>query len=333
MKRSLIKFSVLFCSLSFFMSVGLVTAQTGSYTVQQGDTLWDITSRFFHDPWLWPNLWKNNPQISNPHLIFPGHRLLLSVEEQGPEGAAEKKGPVEGLVVPPPVTAIEAQPLEKPPKTFSYAGINKVGFISPEEIKPKGTIRSLPRHKVLLSPDDIVYLETEERNLLTQGSMWRIYRAPHPVSHPATRKQIGYYYLPLGKLEIIQGGNPATARIVYSDREISIGDQLLPLEEAPPDITLKESSAALTATIIKAEPPVTQVAQGNVVYLDKGRKDGLEAGNSLEVFGSKEVAGSQQYIIFGEILVLRTEEETSSGLVTKSKQSFSIGEKVRPGNY
>jgi len=54
------------------------------YVVVKGDTLWDISSRFLQDPWYWPNIWNVNPEIENPHLIFPGDTILLSMIDGQP---------------------------------------------------------------------------------------------------------------------------------------------------------------------------------------------------------------------------------------------------------
>src|SRR5690349_21478857 len=70
------------------------------YTVKQGDTLWDISKVFLRDAWYWPEIWYLNPQVKNPHLIFPGDTLVLtsvdgrpqvSVAERGPEGQAAEE--------------------------------------------------------------------------------------------------------------------------------------------------------------------------------------------------------------------------------------------------
>src|SRR5581483_777799 len=64
-----------------------------SYTVKRGDTLWGIASMFLRDPWLWPEVWIINPQVANPHLIYPGDTLALAYGRDGrPQIRLEQAG-------------------------------------------------------------------------------------------------------------------------------------------------------------------------------------------------------------------------------------------------
>ena len=68
----------LLTAATFAAAVELRGDHPDTYVVKRGDTLWDIAGRFLQRPWLWPEIWQANPQVKNPHLIYPGDVLSLA---------------------------------------------------------------------------------------------------------------------------------------------------------------------------------------------------------------------------------------------------------------
>lgn len=329
-----------FAGLAFFVIWQISTvgsfAQDQTYTVKKGDTLWNVSQKFYHDPALWPNMWKNNQSLTNPHLILPGERLKVFTEDRagtryepssGALAASSKSG-----------QSVAGELEEKAPlpsghleqKDFRYLKMDTVGFISGLRIKEKGIIHSAEGGKELISTNDFVYILCDDPGSMKVGSQWTVYRSvPDPVYHPKTHERLGYLYSPIGEVEILRSGNPGRGRIIKAYVPISVGDQLQPLSRNPIGIRIKLRSENLEAFIIKADPPVDAIAQYNIVYINKGKRDGLEVGTCLEVLKTVLIAGKQETTTIGELIVLRTDEDTSAALVTSSRDVFSVGEKVR----
>ena len=77
MRKSLFALLLVAASSWVQADVQLRQGHPDSYTVVRGDTLWDISGKFLSKPWQWPEIWHANPQVENPHLIYPGDRLSL----------------------------------------------------------------------------------------------------------------------------------------------------------------------------------------------------------------------------------------------------------------
>jgi LysM repeat protein len=212
----------------------------GVYTIKQGDTLWDISSRFLKDPFLWPKLWQRNPYINNPHWIYPGQPIHLSpleeVKKEEPKKVVIEEKPKEVVEVkkpePPPVekkpeVVVEAKPAEVKPMVFPEG--RSAGFISDIDYKGIGIILDSKEGKTLMAERDIVYLAFKTSEPILIGNKYTVFRASEVVRHPVTDKKVGRRYNITGNLQIIdQYGNFYTARIIEAFDAIWRGDMVRP---------------------------------------------------------------------------------------------------------
>ena len=109
-----------------------------SYTVKRGDTLWDISSMFLRDPWLWPEIWQVNPQVENPHLIYPGDVLTLTFGADGRPAISLARGG--GARLDPQLRSSE---LDGAIATIPYSAI--AAFLERPSLLSKEQIRGAPR--------------------------------------------------------------------------------------------------------------------------------------------------------------------------------------------
>jgi len=291
------------------------------YTVQKGDTLWNLSKRFSDSPWLWPDLWKENNQIANPHRIYPGERVRL-FHQKGTESYLVKSAEN----TPPP------KPKEEPPKElpyYYYALIDRIGFISKTPVTPRGTIIKVKDNKGMIGTGDLVYIRPQGDQPLTLGEKYTVYRTLTPLVDKKTRSLIGTQHFLTGVVEITQKEPGfATAKVIRSFRDIQIDDLLMPCEQRSPKITLTESAKGLNGKILTAEEKAELLGAGTVAFIDKGQNDGVKTGQSYSIYYQEKQRVDPQKkedtllppVVYGTLLVLHTEPTVSTVLITHSEQ-------------
>jgi hypothetical protein len=117
--------------------------ETGIYhTVQKGDTLWDISNKYFGSPLIWPDLWQKNSQLPNPHWIYPGQILRLYMKDGVPAfEVVDRIPPVAYNRSPgntPPSSSTAFSPLPDKQAYYHYSPIDQIGFIRSPAVVPHG---------------------------------------------------------------------------------------------------------------------------------------------------------------------------------------------------
>jgi hypothetical protein len=306
----------------------VIEHETGFYyTVQKGDTLWDLSRKFSDSAWLWPEMWNENKQIANPHRIYPGERIRL-YRRSGVQKVSEKQV---GKTVP------EKSGLEDYIH-FIYAALDRVGFIRKEPVAPHGAIFKVQETKEMINTDDIVYIRPEGNFKLVPGKRYTIYRTLPPIKDGLTGEYIGIQHLMTGVVEINQvKPTYAVGTVIESYRPIHREDMLMPYYRRVSSLMLKESPKDLKCKIVEAEDHNRIIGDSMIAFIDKGKKDGVQPGQFYNVYyriseridPKKEEKTLLHPVDFAELLVVHTENTTATVIVTKADREFEPGSKVR----
>ena len=305
------------------------------YTVKHGDTLWDISDFFLKTPWLWPEIWYVNPQIRNPHLIYPGDIISLVYIDGEPRLMLERGDRVVKLT-----PQIRELPHDKAIDAIPLEAINN--FLSRNRVVEEGVLDAAPyvvaggEKRLLSGEGDDFYARGEFDDTPTYG----IYRKGEPYIDPETEEILGIRAQDIGsaKLKTIDG-DIATLNSTRSVEEIRVGERLLPHEERRIDSTFYPSAPEqeVEGVIMTVEGGVSQVGHLDVISINRGERDGLAIGNILAIYKRGEtikdrVQGGKVTLPAeraGLVMVFRTFEKMSFGLVVRAKRPLAVNDIVR----
>jgi hypothetical protein len=309
------------------------------HVVRRGDTLWDICFYYFNDPWQWPKVWSYNPQITNPHWIYPGDlvRLLprgMFVEQPGatttepdaPDGAiARTTAPVDNLPA---------------PAQRSSVGLRQLAFVEKSDLDRSIKIDGSVDEKELLTIGDSVYLSYPANNPPQVGKRYSIYAADNQVKYGG--KDVGAYVRLLGTVEVVSVIKDKRARgvIVEANQEIERGARVGPLLKKfanPPPVPPKtDAQGAIVAMLTKDQ----LIGQGEVIFVNLGKQSGVQVGNRMFVvrrgdalppMSSNTVGQDDRRFparALGEVVIVEIGDKISIALVTLAVQEMSVGDLV-----
>jgi LysM repeat protein len=254
-----------------------------TYVVQRGDTLWDIAAMFLRDPWYWPEIWQINPQVLNPHLIYPGDILALSVLDDG-SPVVSLSGNVERLS-----PRVRAEPLEEAIPTIPYEVLR--AFLTRPSVIDESELEQLPyivahREGVLSAAGNDVYVRGTNAEV---GDVYNVVHVGEPLIDPDDDAVLGYEGIYVGQGRVRRTGDPTTLRLTDSAREALVGDYLLQNDEMTPvNFFPRPPESNLEGSIISILDGISAIGEYQVAVINRGARHGLEPGHVLIAYQAGE---------------------------------------------
>ena len=305
------------------------------HTVRRGDTLWDISWFYYSNPWEWPRVWSYNPEITNPHWIYPGDQVRLYEGGKAPATAGTGTGGAGG----------PDQPVAARPQTGEgFFELRQLAFVGNEDLKSSITVDGSPEEKMLLAAGDEVYLAYPKNRPPRVGQRYSVYQERRRVKHPDSGKDVGAYVKIVGEVEVISVKQDKRARAVILDSVdvIERGQRVGPLQRQFKNVDPVPAEVDLEGTIVADIASDQLIGARQVVVLDRGAEHRMKVGNKLhvvrrgdayqKVMGPKTNVGKNDTRYparsIGEVLVVQTGKRNSIAVVTRSDKEFGVGDHV-----
>ncbi len=340
-----------------------------SHTVKRGDTLWAISKIFLKSPWRWPELWgMNMADIKNPHLIYPGQTLYLDKSNGRARLSSQRGGAGAGGL-----ETIKLSPRSRSsnlpdPSIPTLQNSLIEPFLTEPIIVEESTLQAAPRFvaaqegRVFISEGDRAYARSADGSGLSIAAGkprdFRVFRNATALKDPGTGEILGYEAQFVGRAKLVRGESvnvirgeaakagevakteiiPATLDIVRSKEEMRTGDRLLP--EPPMELltyTPRAPTSPVEARIVSVYgSAVANVAQNQVVVINRGTKDGMERGHVLAIQTNGERVVDKTGASFqdirlpdernGLLMIFRPFERVSYALVLSAEQAVRVGD-------
>lgn len=251
-----------------------------SYTVKRGDTLWGIASMFLRDPWLWPEVWYVNPQVTNPHLIYPGDTLTLAYGKDGKPQIRLEQGGAARLD-----PRLRSSPLDGAIPTIPYTAIaaflSRPSVLTNEQLRNAAHVVAFRDEHVVAGTGHEVYIADLQGQSNTRYSIVHVGDA---LRDPDDGKVVGYEGIYTATALVANPGNPSKALLIDTARETLQGDKVLATDlDVPLNFMLRAPRNDVHGRIISVVDGTEVIGQYQIVVINRGKRHGIDAGHVLAI--------------------------------------------------
>ena len=318
------------------------------HIVVKGDTLWDISEKFFRDPWKWPYIWgMNRDSINDPHWIYPGDVIFLDrasgtlrigtgSDTGGASNSARTSSPPDSgknnvagemsdlIRLSPKVRESQSihDIIPSIPAKIIAPFLSRPLVVETDGLKDAPMLIGAREGRVILAENDTGFVHglTPE-----QGDKWQIYRPGKKLVDPETDEVLGIEAVYLGNAEVTTFADVSTIKITHSVQEAYGGDRLIAAANEPIGSFLPRSPESnISARVISVYGGVSQAGQNAAVTLNKGARDGLEVGHVLAMYHKGEIVkqSGKKFTLpdqrYGLVFVFRVFDKVSYALVMQA---------------
>lgn len=306
------------------------------YVVVKGDTLWDISGKFFKDPWRWPHIWGlNKDTIKDPHWIYPGNVIYLdrkngtlnfgqSATSMAASGV-NQTGMDNTEMVYPKVRIVQSSHDAIPSIPASAIGpfLTRPLVIEGDQFKNAPKLIGAREGRVILGNNDTAFVANLPAN---KGDHWQLYRPGKTFVDPDTGEVLGTEAIYLGDAVVTRFAKVSTIKITHAVEEINAGDRLIQrTEDQPSNYLPRAPDSKISGRVISIYGGISQGGQNSVITLNKGARDGLQNGYVLALYQKGEVVRNdgQDYTLpderYGLVFVFRVFNKVSYALVMETR--------------
>ena len=313
-----------------------------NYTVKRGDTLWDIAAVFLKDPWFWPEIWQINPQVENPHLIYPGDVLSLAYGANG--DARVMISQYSGARLTP---RLRSERLDGPIDTIPFSAIaaflSKPSVLTKEQALKAPHILAFRDGHMIAGTGHEVYVKDLDAAL---NQRFAVMHVGEEIYDPESRDVVGYQAAYVATAVVNNPGEVSKAVLTEGAREALEGDRLISQEGEIP-LTFQPHAPAqnIDGQIISVADGAEQIGQYQVVVVNRGSRHGVDAGVVLAIdqqgalvkdkYGKapwqKDPWGKMVRLPYeraGTLIIFKVFDRISYGLVIGARGPMQVADRV-----